>query len=141
MRAERIGGSLVGIVVVSHSAKLAEGVVELARQMGGGDVVEGKASPPAPALEPSLVASTVHQDPPHGFRGRAEKVPPSLPGHRPGSHEPQIGFVDQGRRIECLSRRLVLQATGGQSTEFVVNQRQQLLRRRGIAALERFDNF
>ena len=38
MRAERIGGSLVGIVVVSHSAKLAEGVVELARQMGGGDV-------------------------------------------------------------------------------------------------------
>lgn len=38
MRAERIGVSLVGIVVVSHSAKLAEGVVELARQMGGGDV-------------------------------------------------------------------------------------------------------
>lgn len=29
---------MVGIVVVSHSAKLAEGVVELARQMGGGEV-------------------------------------------------------------------------------------------------------
>lgn len=29
---------MVGIVIVSHSARLAEGVVELARQMGGGEV-------------------------------------------------------------------------------------------------------
>ena len=29
---------MVGLVVVSHSAALAEGVVELARQMGGGRV-------------------------------------------------------------------------------------------------------
>ncbi|MGZ4203644.1 MAG: dihydroxyacetone kinase phosphoryl donor subunit DhaM, partial [Thermoleophilaceae bacterium] len=32
------GHSLVGLVIVSHSAALAEGVVELARQMGGEDV-------------------------------------------------------------------------------------------------------
>lgn len=30
--------ALVGMVVVSHSARLAEGVVELARQMGGPDL-------------------------------------------------------------------------------------------------------
>ena len=29
---------MVGIVIVSHSARLAEGVVELAREMGGPDV-------------------------------------------------------------------------------------------------------
>lgn len=38
MRDGRTGESLVGIVVVSHSAKLADGVVELARQMGSGDI-------------------------------------------------------------------------------------------------------
>jgi PTS hybrid protein len=32
------GGRLVGIVLVSHSALLAEGAAELARQLGGGDV-------------------------------------------------------------------------------------------------------
>jgi phosphocarrier protein FPr len=40
----------VGLVIVSHSAKLAEGVVELAREMGGEDVVieaaGGMADPP-----------------------------------------------------------------------------------------------
>jgi len=40
----------VGLVIVSHSARLAEGVVELARQMGGEDVVieaaGGMADPP-----------------------------------------------------------------------------------------------
>jgi dihydroxyacetone kinase DhaKLM complex PTS-EIIA-like component DhaM len=29
---------MIGIVIVSHSAKLAEGVVELARNMGGADL-------------------------------------------------------------------------------------------------------
>ena len=29
---------MVGLVVVSHSASLANGVVELAREMGGGEV-------------------------------------------------------------------------------------------------------
>jgi multiphosphoryl transfer protein len=41
---------VVGLVIVSHSAKLAEGVVELARQMGGEDVAieaaGGMADPP-----------------------------------------------------------------------------------------------
>ena len=41
---------MVGLVIVSHSAKLAEGVVELARQMGGEDVAieaaGGMADPP-----------------------------------------------------------------------------------------------
>jgi len=40
----------VGLVIVSHSAKLAEGVVELAREMGGADVAieaaGGMADPP-----------------------------------------------------------------------------------------------
>ena len=40
----------VGLVIVSHSAKLAEGVVELAREMGGEDVAieaaGGMADPP-----------------------------------------------------------------------------------------------
>ena len=41
---------VVGLVIVSHSAKLAEGVVELAREMGGEDVAieaaGGMADPP-----------------------------------------------------------------------------------------------
>ena len=41
---------MIGLVVVSHSAALAQGVVELARQMGGEDVAieaaGGMADPP-----------------------------------------------------------------------------------------------
>jgi len=35
---EAAADALVGVVVVSHSARLAEGVVELARQMAGPDL-------------------------------------------------------------------------------------------------------
>ena len=48
--ASRLSAAMVGIVIVSHSAKLAEGVVELAREMGGEDVAieaaGGMADPP-----------------------------------------------------------------------------------------------
>jgi len=47
---------LVGIVVVSHSAKIAEGVVELARQMAGPDVAAVVAAAEEAANMPKDVA-------------------------------------------------------------------------------------
>ena len=50
----------VGIVIVSHSARLAEGVVELARQMGGEDV--------------RIETAGGRLDPPESDRHRRERV-------------------------------------------------------------------
>jgi phosphocarrier protein FPr len=55
---------VIGLVVVSHSARLAEGVVELAREMGGADVkieaAGGMADPPgAIGTDPALVQEAI----------------------------------------------------------------------------------
>lgn len=55
---------MVGIVIVSHSAKLAEGVVELARNMGGADIrIQGAAGLSAPThtlgTDPMLILGAI----------------------------------------------------------------------------------
>jgi phosphocarrier protein FPr len=57
---------VVGIVIVSHSAKLAEGVVELARNMGGADVriqAAGGLSTPGQVLgtDPMLILGAIER--------------------------------------------------------------------------------
>jgi multiphosphoryl transfer protein len=57
---------VIGIVIVSHSAKLAEGVVELARTMGGEDVLiqaAGGLDLPESTLgtDPILIQNAIHQ--------------------------------------------------------------------------------
>ena len=57
---------MIGIVIVSHSAKLAEGVVELARSMGGADVrirAAGGMNLPGQPLgtDPLLILSAIEE--------------------------------------------------------------------------------
>jgi ATP-dependent Clp protease protease subunit len=55
---------MIGIVIVSHSAKLAEGVVELARNMGGEDIrIQAEEVLKDKILLNSILAKHTGQDP------------------------------------------------------------------------------
>jgi PTS hybrid protein len=61
---QRDGDALVGIVVVSHSARIAEGTVELARQMAGPDVrlrAAGGASDGTLGTDATMIAEAIAQ--------------------------------------------------------------------------------
>ena len=49
-------------------------------------------------------------------------------------HQANLGFVHQGRGLQCLPGFFLRQILGGQSAQLIVNQRQQFLRCRGIAS-------
>ncbi len=85
-----------------------------------------------------LPPGLLHEDPPHGLgRGRKEVAArlPALSLIR--RDEPQIRLVDERRRLEGVSCRLLRHPRRGQPAQLIVHQRQQLLRRVGIAALNR----
>ena len=53
-----------------------------------------------------------------------------------GVHQPQVRLVDQGRGLERLAGLLLGQLLGGQLAQLVVDQRQELLGRLGVALLD-----
>jgi hypothetical protein len=52
-------------------------------------------------------------------------------------NEPEIGVVNQGRRLQRLARLLLRHPFGSKSTQFVIDERKQLLRGAGVALLDR----
>src|SRR5688572_2691446 len=52
------------------------------------------------------------------------------------SDQPEVGLVDQGRRLERLARLLLGQPLRGQLAQLVVDQGQELLGRVGVAPLD-----
>ncbi len=55
--------------------------------------------------------------------------------------QPEIRLVNQRRRLQRLTRRLVRQFRGRQLAQLVVHQRQQLLGRRRIAGFDLAQDF
>ena len=53
-----------------------------------------------------------------------------------GVDEPEIGLVDQGRGLEGLAGLLLRQLPGRQLAQLVIDQRQELLGRLGVAVLD-----
>ena len=45
-----------------------------------------------------------------------------------GTDQLEIRFVDQGRGLKSVSRPLTGESLGGQPTQFVIHERQELLR-------------
>ena len=56
------------------------------------------------ALQPGLAPCRLHQDSPHRLGGRGEEVAAAVPVlgllH---VHQPQVGFMNQCRRLECMA--------------------------------------
>src|SRR5690606_16181701 len=90
-----------------------------------------------PSLEPPLPPRGVHQYSPHRLGCGGKKVPSVVPVLRIlRTHQPQIGLMDQSSRLQCLPGLLLGNPGGGELAKLVVNQRQQLLRRGGIARVD-----
>jgi hypothetical protein len=51
-------------------------------------------------------------------------------------HEPQVRFVDQGRRLERLTGGLARQLLGSESAQLLIDQREQLAGGVGVALLD-----
>ena len=59
------------------------------------------------------------------MRGDGAEVRAVLPPPRPILHQPQVGLVDQGRRLQRLTGTLATQIRGSEPPQLLVHDRQQ----------------
>ena len=71
----------------------------------------------------------------HQLRGDAEEVRAILPLHVSLVHQPNVSLVNQRRRLQRVTRLFASQVARSLSTEFVVDDRHQLVERLFVAAL------
>ncbi len=98
---------------------------------------------PAPMLDTLFATSVFNQNSLHGLGGGGKEMSPSFPllGNRVGStHQPQIGFVHKSRPLQRLAGFLPGYAVHGQSPQFVIYQRKQLIRCGMIAFFDAMQN-
>ena len=89
--------------------------------------VQLDALPVAAVLGPSFPPGVLDEDAAHGFGGGGKEVSPAIPVlHLLHVHEPDVGFVDQGRGLQGLAGRFVGQLLGRQLAQLVVDQGQEL---------------
>src|SRR4029453_18660256 len=85
------------------------------------------------ALLPAPRPRMVDEDAPHHARRRAEKMPSPFDGHRAQRRQPQVGLMDQVRRLQRVLGAFVLQQAGRQAAQLAVDDGEQLLERGRIA--------
>ena len=126
----------------SWSANCLQGLVqgqELLRRPAGAEGVEFRvlAPPSAAVLLAPLAAGILDQDAAHGLGGGGEEVPAAVPAPiLRRADEPEVRLVDQGGGLERLAGPLPGQPMRGQPAELVVDQRQELIGRSGVALLD-----
>ena len=96
--------------------------------------VRASTLPAAAVLATLLAAGVVNQDAAHGLGGGGKEMPAvvpvrvGLPGLTSGArHETQVGLVNQGRGLECLTRPLLGQLLRRQLAQLVIDQGQKLV--------------
>jgi hypothetical protein len=64
----------------------------------------------------------VHQDLAHYGCGDAEEMGAVSPIRIGSLDHPQVGFMDQGRRLECVARHLMTEKARRNASQFPINQ-------------------
>src|SRR5262249_47320808 len=105
------------------------------------DDIEGlfqmEARATAAALGAQFLSGSLHQDPPHRFGGCGKEVATAVPVlGLLDLNEAKVGLVDQRRRLQRLPRFFLGQLRRRELAELVVDERQKLLRGRGVALLD-----
>src|SRR5262249_9132226 len=91
----------------------------------------------AAMLEAVLAPSSLDKDAAHGFRCRGEEVVAATPVLTATfTDQAQVGLVDQGRRLQRLSRGFVAQAVARQPGQLLVDEREELRRGLRVAGLD-----
>ncbi len=92
----------------------------------------------APVFEAVLAAGFLNQNAAHGLGRRGEEVAATVPGRGlPVLGQAQPGLVDQRGRLEGLAGRQLSHLVAGKAAQFLVDQREQLLRLLGFTAVDR----
>jgi hypothetical protein len=95
----------------------------------------------ATRFERSLFAGIFDEDATHGLRRRGEEVSARLPSLRVGNiNEPQIGVVNQRRRLQRLARFLTGELGDSKLSQLVIDQRKKLLCSLRLTLLDRLQN-
>jgi hypothetical protein len=81
-------------------------------------------SPAATVLATRFAAGVFDENAAHGLGGSSKKVASAVEVLI--AHESQVGFVDQGRCVECLARPLLGQLLRSQLAQFGIDQRHEL---------------
>jgi hypothetical protein len=104
---------------------------------GEGDgFVEGDAGSAAAAFIALVGAGVVDEDAAHGLGGDGEEVVFALPIDAGLVDEFHVGFVDEGGGLEGVVEAFLGEVVAGQSAEFVVNEREELVGGTLVAALQ-----
>lgn len=85
-------------------------------------------------------AGAIDQNVPHGLGRRREEMPPVLPLILLTAGEPKVSLVDQSGGLQGLARGEEGKLVGRRFPQFVLHERQQLLRRFRVACLGTFEN-
>lgn len=81
----------------------------------------------APALGRLMAAGVFDKDLSHNARGHSEEVGAILPVRNIGADKTNVGFVNEGRALQCVTGTLALQVMGSYLTKFVVDERKQII--------------
>jgi hypothetical protein len=95
---------------------------------------------PATMLGASFAPGAVHQNVAHRLGGCGEEVGTALPVLAVGARQAQPRFMDQGRGLKGLTRRLLGHPRAGESAQFFIDQWQQFLGGRGVPLLYGIEN-
>jgi hypothetical protein len=91
-----------------------------------------------PALEPSLVAGAVKDDPAHGLGRGGKEMPAAVPMLNLACiHQANVRVMDERSGLERLAWFLLSQLSRRQFAQLVVHKRQELLGRERITLLDR----
>ena len=81
----------------------------------------------AAVFETGFAAGRLDENAAHGFGGGGEEVAAAVPGLRIAAvDEADVGFVDEGGSGKCLAGFFFAQSRGGEFTEFVVDEWEEL---------------
>lgn len=80
----------------------------------------------AAAFEPTALPGMINQNPSHRFRSGPEEVPSVLPPVWLGTDQSQVGFVNEGGRLECMLDGLMTHSGTCQPAQLLVHEGKQL---------------
>jgi hypothetical protein len=90
----------------------------------------------APVPQGAFATRVVNEYAAHCLGGRGKKMGAAMPLHIVFTREPQPRFMDQRGGLQRLVELFAGHLVGGELAQFVIDQRQQFIRRFGVAGLD-----
>ena len=98
----------------------------IAGRSGVQSVVEVESQVMAAVAFGGFASGLIDQNSPHGFGGGGEKMPAVVPaGLGLVADEPELGLMNQGRGLQCLSRLFLGELSRSQLPQLVIDQGQE----------------